>query len=149
MLHVDPDRRFAEDLTKQELYDLAVYHLGTMPERSSNIDGTCVYRHRHSGNSCAVGYFLKDDEVPVGCNSKGVSDLASEGKLPHRLLPHIEVLCGLQAFHDRPENWMCNRTGLKVMLRDRMRHYLLDTSMIDHPDMAWNKKPSVLDRIWI
>lgn len=147
MFHVDPDKRFAEDLTKQELYDHAVYHLGTMPEKCATKYGTCLYRSPDGQNSCAVGYFLKDNEIPRVYNSKGISDLVKDNIFPERLIPHIEMLSSFQAFHDLPANWYDNRNGLKHMLKDRGKYYNLDTSLIDHPEMAWNKKPSVMDRL--
>lgn len=143
MKTIDPELRYSEDLTKQQVYDFAVYHLGTMPERCVSGAGTCLYRSRdEKNNSCAVGYFLKDEEIPLGHNGTGVSDLFRDGMLPVRLAPHINLLTALQAFHDRSENWIMNRAGLRVMLQDRGRYHSLDISMLDHPDMAWNKKES-------
>lgn len=143
-LIINPEDRFNDVLTEQDIFNHGVYHLGTMPEQCTDGVGTCLYRNAE-GNSCAVGYFLKDDEVKLKYNSKGVNDLNMAGMLPERLVPHITLLTVLQVMHDSRGNWDGDREKLKEVLKGRGEHLRLNLEVFDLPEMAWNKKRSLID----
>lgn len=138
MKMIDPNTRFNETLTEQEIFDHISYHLGTQDRRSVQSNGLCVYRGPNN-RSCAVGYLLKDNEVDEKINGKGIRALYFDGYCPERLEPHVDLLVSLQGIHDTTSYWTDNRINMKHRLAHTASVNKLDSTILDNPDLAWNK----------
>jgi hypothetical protein len=105
--------------TAQQVFDAVVRHAAKMPGRSNFAadDGSgtspfCAYRGKDD-NACFVGCLLTDaeaaplDRMTEEQTGGSVRDAYREGKLPQRLIPHVELLGQLQPIHDnyRPDQW--------------------------------------------
>lgn len=104
-----------ESMTRQEAFNKVYTHLLTQNSKSTNGGGTCMYRGEN-GCSCAVGCLITDEEyrpwmdgleaIPEGYNAgmklvnTNAASLNGNGLLPARLVPHLDLLCDLQAIHD-------------------------------------------------
>lgn len=148
MVTINPDDRFNDNLTPQQVFDLCAHHLGTMGERCfregdpENFDGSgqCVYR-KEDGNTCAVGYFFTDDEYKPQMDALGsVGQLIMLRMFPERLVKHEKLLQELQSVHDARQCWVDNRKLMREELCSIAWNYSLHSGIVKHPDMAWNKK---------
>lgn len=138
MKTIDTNIRFNDSLTTQELFDLAVMHLGTMKDRST-VFGTCVYRGENN-SCCAVGYFISDDEYTPTMEGKGVYSLAARADCPRRIKGNEDLLYFLQRTHDSTKYWEDNRKPMGVRFVELAASFELDGSIVQHPDLAWNHK---------
>lgn len=94
-----------ETLTAQEIFDTVAAHLRGMPQRSSK-GVSCLYRGPN-GLKCAVGCLITDEEYKeeMDYGSSSVARLLTQGLLPERLVPHVNLLSHLQHVHDSGANW--------------------------------------------
>lgn len=138
MKTIDESIRFSPDLTGQQIFDLAVHHLGTMPCRSVETSGqSCMYRGPNN-NSCAVGYFISDEEYTEKMEGYGLHTLIERGLCPNRLGKHRDLFRALQRVHDIEEHWDDNRLHMKAQLIIVGQGFKYDTSVLNNPEYAWN-----------
>lgn len=147
MKTINPEDRFNEYLTAQEVFDHCVYHLGTMKDQCSvmvydhvedvNVPN-CQYR-REDGETCAAGYFFKEEEYKPEIENSSILAVIENGYAPVRLNRHRELIFALQRAHDNAGNWNSRKYMREALKLVAVRRDIQDTSILDHPDMAWNK----------
>lgn len=130
------------DIDRQEIFDTVVNHLMTMP-RQSAIDGGCLYRGPDE-LSCAVGCLITDEEYVDAMDDmdqgSSVKSLFERNLLPHRFIPHLQLLGDLQRIHDNINNWgTLDRAYMKQDLRSIANYYTLSTAVLDEIEnqSAW------------
>ena len=114
------------ELTAQEIFDTVVQHLASMKEQAV-YDDKCSYR-TPTGERCAVGVLLSDDEVPH--LNGDVAQLHSRGVLPERLVPHIALLGNLQHVHDDDWSWDNNKRNMYENLTMVSEEFGLDSALV-------------------
>lgn len=135
---IDTNIRYNDNLTAQQIFDLTVYHLGTMEARSVGDTGGCRY-HNEDGNSCAVGYFISDSEYSLEMEGAPIYNTRMDELLPPRLKPHLRLLSDLQQVHDDSCLWTDGRRDMAECLSGIAEHLNLDPAILNHPELIWNK----------
>jgi hypothetical protein len=124
--------RMLEELTEQDVFDIAAWHMLEQGERALNMD-MCTYRAM-DGKRCPVGWLIPDAEYRTMFEGRRVSGLiafaASYGcSAPFvSFLRRFERLLGnLQKVHDNhaPFMWWC-------LLREVASMHGLNAGVIDH-----------------
>ena len=93
-------------MTNQEAFDKMRNHLRSLPERSVNCEGDCVYY----GSMCAIGALLTDEEQRrYGDSTRNIHGLLYEMRpAGHTSALHsldVKLLNEMQATHDNKSNW--------------------------------------------
>lgn len=113
------------EITAQSIFDTTARHLRAM-RRPSKRYGRGSYRG-FDGARCAVGVHLTDEECQLPTETRhlfvdprivdsasgtidalglgDVQSLLSQGLLPERLVPHVDLLASLQVVHDNGLIW--------------------------------------------
>lgn len=105
--------------TSEEIFDYVEAHLKEQGYRSmlDSSTGSCAYRGE-SGDMCAVGCLIADDEYNPSMENNSVMELADlfgtnglfrDVALPERLIPYARMLEDLQDFHDQSANWSSDK----------------------------------------
>lgn len=114
----------------QEIFDKVVIALRKQGKKSmdnSTSEGNiCRYRDR-SGNKCAIGHLLSDEEYRSSMEGNSVRSLVSFCLVSSATIawmkPHLDLLIALQSIHDSqdgPEMWenkwekLAKKNGLAV-----------------------------------
>ena len=91
-----------ENLTKQQMFDMAAKHILTTKKKSVSEHGTCLY----SGSGCAASVFIKPEFRKTADDfdydsGTGWATLAGEGLAPDHL---TRFVVDLQVAHDGPND---------------------------------------------
>ena|ERR1044072_294874 len=95
-------------MNSQQIFDTVVTHLRTMPGKAFVQGKGCMYR-TPTGNCCAAGKLIKDEEYKPEMEGRNVLGLVANTLFPDRLLPHLHLIVKLQQVHDNDSNWTDNK----------------------------------------
>lgn len=87
-----------DEMTAQEVFDYVVINMRKQ-RKASRGGSVCVYRSS-TGEKCAAGMLISDAEYVPDMERRVVSRLAAEGRLPKRIMMHLELVRRLQIEHD-------------------------------------------------
>ena len=93
-------------MTNQEAFDKMLSHLRSLPARSADCDGTCVY----NGSMCAVGALMTAEEQELYGDHTGdaamlLHDMARDGHTSELHSLDGEMLYQMQEIHDSAVFW--------------------------------------------
>ena len=93
-------------MTNQEAFDKMLSHLRSLPARSADCDGTCVY----NGSMCAVGALMTEEEQEIYGDFDGPVDqlLQFMTRAGHTSELHYldeDMLYQMQLVHDSDHFW--------------------------------------------
>ena len=93
-------------MTNQEAFDKMLSHLRSLPARSADCDGTCVY----NGSMCAVGALMTEREQALYGDHAGdaehlLSDMKRDGYTSELHYLDEDMLYKMQQVHDSAICW--------------------------------------------
>ncbi len=97
-------------MIKQEIFDTVATHLFTQGKRAfDETEGLCAYL-TSNGNKCAVGCLIPKEAYRESMEGNDVYALRAylwerDIVIPAITSDNMDLLCSLQAVHDRVQNW--------------------------------------------